>query len=516
MKHKILITLLLIGTMFTLGFNIKAGAIVGQGEFNTNTFNLVQNTVTLNENYRINGLLTYTKRINTQNFSYVDYYRIFQDKAVNDIEFTFYIEYFDSEGANDMGFTVYPNDNMYDFVYATFSATFNYADGSKYTAPFLDYGDLLMDDWHAYNIYAQKRVTYVDINVDVAFSNFGEDLDIQELERIYLNTSEYYPTIFQYEMVLTNGNIDPSIISYNVSSHGSDPATIDYTIEVQNSDIGIITVNMPDFQNWSSSPRDTKVKLIADDDSYIIVDYYSFPWAGESLNYTITRAINLHKYIGYTTGNYFTHIEISNKLMASYQVYFSTVPNFTSEVLDYMSNITITQILAPYTLNLWNENELYYTSRFSDNIIVLPLPPIAPVGYEFIGWAYVDGSLYNGSVIEPYFIDETGTVNLYAKIYRSGIVPDIPDNPEGTLDNGFGEILNTFKLNNVQGLRIVYVVVALVLLFAGIRFFKNVVLIALLEIAWLGLAMFMGIVDLWIVIIIGLVTALVIKLKVGD
>lgn len=50
----------------------------------------------------------------------------------------------------------------------------------------------------------------------------------------------------------------------------------------------------------------------------------------------------------------------------------------------------------------------------------------------------------------------------------------------------------------------------------GLIYFNNVVVIALIQVAWLGLAMFLGLVDLWIVIIIALATLLVIKMKVGD
>ena len=514
MKNKILIVTLMLFAVF--GFTLKLNATtVGQGTINASTFIKTQDNIAITSNNRINGQMTYSKLINTQGFSFVDYFRIYRDKSINRIGFNFYINYEDSEGENDFGFLVYPGANVYDAgaVVADFIIKFKYADGSSFETNLIDYSDEIVSDYHAYNKYPYKALNYVEVTIQIAFQNFGEGLDILAINEIYLDEGIYYPNIMNYEMILTNPNINSMITEYALIDNGATNADIRYTVTLpEPTHLGVLYHTNPNLYATDDRANST-ITFNYDNETSLTTTFLE--WESRD-NCSLLSSTYCQQIINFDLlpgSPVVESITFNMRQKERYSTYLSR-PTYTSQLFSYMSEIIVSFTPAPHRVFFYVDTELYYSINYNDTFVLPPNPPDQGYLY-FMYWAYVDGKPYNNVEIDPfYYVDDK--VNLYAKFKPLPSTTPIPENPTGVLDNGFGEILNTFKLNNVQGLRIVYVVVALVLLFAGIIFFKNVVLIALLEIAWLGLAMFMGIVDLWIVIIIGLVTALVIKLKVGD
>lgn len=161
----------------------------------------------------------------------------------------------------------------------------------------------------------------------------------------------------------------------------------------------------------------------------------------------------------------------------------------------------------------YSEGEIYLNTIFS-TIPLKPTNPTAPEGYEFTYWALRDGTPYLFTDVTADMLNDN-VLYLYS-VFKPTNTSVVITNPTDNVPDGLNAILGLVGLNSTIGYRIAYVFIALITL--GICAWKvpSSMVIALVQIGVLGMAMFLGMVDIWTVAIVLLVTALVIKYKVGD
>lgn len=186
--------------------------------------------------------------------------------------------------------------------------------------------------------------------------------------------------------------------------------------------------------------------------------------------------------------------------------YGSSLPS--GLLADMQTNVTVKANDTLRSVKYYTNSVLYTTSLFVD-IPQVPIDPTPPTGYVFNGWVTGDGLSYNFTEIsdEDLFNE---TLYLYADFVPENYTDPIPE-PTTNVPQDLRNILALVRLDNVDGYGIFFVIISIILIGGGVLFLKlNAFILAIVELVWLGLSMYLGLITIWIGIVIGLFIVLII------
>lgn len=175
---------------------------------------------------------------------------------------------------------------------------------------------------------------------------------------------------------------------------------------------------------------------------------------------------------------------------------------------DMQTNVIVKANDTLRRVKYYTNSVLYQTSLFVD-IPQVPSDPTPPSGYVFNGWVTGDGLPYNFTEIsDDDLVDET--FYLYADFVSETYTAPIPE-PTTNVPQDLRNILALVRLDNVEGYGIFFVLVSIVLIGVSVLLLKlNALIIAVIELVWLGLSMYLGLITIWIGVVIALFIAVII------
>jgi hypothetical protein len=194
--------------------------------------------------------------------------------------------------------------------------------------------------------------------------------------------------------------------------------------------------------------------------------------------------------------------------------YGSSLPS--GLLADMITNVTVKANDVIRTVKYYTNGVLYQTSLFVD-IPQAPTDPTPPTGYIFNGWVLGNGEPYNYRQVTD---DELFQENfyLYADFVPETFTDPIPE-PTTSVPQDLRNLLAVVRLDNSNGYGIFFVIVSIVLIGVAVAFLKlNALIIAVIELVWLGLAMYIGLITIWIGVVVALMIILIIlyRMKVQD
>ena len=177
-------------------------------------------------------------------------------------------------------------------------------------------------------------------------------------------------------------------------------------------------------------------------------------------------------------------------------------------IADMQTNVTLKANNVLRYVTYLTQGVLYQSSLFVD-IPSKPSNPTAPTGYVFNGWVLGNGEPYNYTAIteEQLFND---TLYLYADFVPENYTDPIPE-PTSNVPTDLRNILALVRLDNTDGYGIFFIIISIILIGGGVLFLRlNAFILAIVELIWLGLSMYLGLITIWIGIVIGLFIVLII------
>lgn len=192
--------------------------------------------------------------------------------------------------------------------------------------------------------------------------------------------------------------------------------------------------------------------------------------------------------------------------------YGSSLPS--GLIADMTANIIVKANDTLRYVKYYSQGVLYITNLFVD-IPITPSPPTPPTGYEFNGWTYGSGEPYNfTAVTNNDLINDT--FYLYADFIPTTNAVVVPE-PTTSVPQDVRNILALVRLDNTSGYGVAYALLAIIIIVVSILWLKaDALIIAFIELVWLGLALYIGLLSLWVTIVIGLFIVLVIMYKLKN
>ena len=179
-----------------------------------------------------------------------------------------------------------------------------------------------------------------------------------------------------------------------------------------------------------------------------------------------------------------------------------------------MAGITYKVDDVIYNVKYYSQGVLYDTDIFIDT----PLPvtdPTPPTNYEFEYWALSNGTPYEYTIVTADMV-VNDTFYLYARFTPIVSGVDV-DEPTGNVPSGLTSILGLVNLDNTFGYNVFYVFIGLLLIVVLVwKFQAPILIVTFVEIAWLGISMFMGIVNIWAIVLVLLLAFAIIKVFWGN